>query len=1402
MMKHYIRHVIFFLILMAASPALQGKLLHPQTTHRVRNISMNDGLSHNYVDDIYRDSMGFIWIATSGSLARYDGYEFVDFHSNSISRNIKSTHVRKVTEDGFGRLWVASDGGIDVIDLKSLNTIPPENISEKLSQIINESAGFISTDNAGNIWLRNRKDVVCIILDSEGNVEEVVKTPHLSRTVISTSAIKPVGEKDNGVWTSVDGKICHLTIEGNKIREEAIAAMPEFPKEVYVGDFIEYNGDLWVATDRGLYQHDRFNDIVIEYHGGDGEDAITQDFVTSLALTSEGDLVAGTLNGFNVFNHFDNHFEQVHTSEIGSYRGGMGNNFINCLYADGEDLWIGTEACGIDLVSPKFIYAELFRHDASDGKSLSPNPVNAILEDGDGTLWVGTVEGGLNRSLSKDSGFEHFTVASGTLPHNSVSALAADHHGHLWIGTWGGGISVVPRNNPRVAEKLITTAHETGELIFYIGSLQFDPINNLVWIGANNGLFVYDFATEEVRKPFAESDMVRGCVASLISPDGKLWVGGTEGLYIVDLKKKLCGKGFAYEKHETKLDNTESRVKEKITALAMTKDGAIWVGTNGNGLYKRVVENGKERFVNYSTADGLPNNVIHGIAEDVHGVLWIATYHGLSAMTHDGSFLNFGKHNGLDTEQFYWNASCRLENGSVLFGSVDGLLLVKGLGGRITDVAFPVVFTSISTDDGKEYLGMDREREISESEKSFEVSFSSLDYVNMNQGHYYYRLAGFDNEWKELPEGRHSVTYTNLSAGNYNLEVKYVAVGETFDDAPVSEFRLNVVPYFYKRWWFILLVAAVLLGCVWIVYKWRVRDLTRQRNALKAAVDERVKEINEQKDLIETNARELERQNEELKQSNTKIEEMARTVQKMTVDRISFFTNITHEFRTPITLIIGPIERARKLSTNPKVIEQLSFVERNSKYLLSLVNQLMDFRKVESGKIDIARNKSNFQKFIDELIPPFRAFAEERHIELRTIYHLSTPVFSYDEDALRKVITNLIGNAVKFTPDNGKITLYVSLFKSGRCSYPNTLYICVSDTGCGLSEEDIPKVFDRFYQGKSSIKYPLIGASDSGIGLYLCKRIVEVYGGSITARNNHVRGCSFRVLLEVPEEDVATASESSSESRKRLSEDARQATGLPAAGPAPLTILVVEDNRDMRAFMRSILADEYNVLEAENGEEALRLLLSNDVDFIISDLMMPVMDGMELSRQVKGNFAISHIPFLMLTAKTAQESRLEGYKSGVDEYLLKPFDEEILLARIRNILDNKRRYQSQFRQTMEPEALKIPEETGDKKFIDRIMDVVKANYKNSYFEVGDFAEALGVSRSLLNKKMSSLLGEGPNQFVRNYRLKIAKELLEKNRETKMMNVSEIAFEVGFNDSKYFTRCFTKQYGVSPSSLLK
>lgn len=409
---------------------------------------------------------------------------------------------------------------------------------------------------------------------------------------------------------------------------------------------------------------------------------------------------------------------------------------------------------------------------------------------------------------------------------------------------------------------------------------------------------------------------------------------------------------------------------------------------------------------------------------------------------------------------------------------------------------------------------------------------------------------------------------------------------------------------------------------------------------------------------------------------------------------------------------------------------------------------------------------------------------------------METPDILYDEEAMRKVVTNLLSNAIKFTPNEGTVSLYISALTSA--DGVRKIYICVKDTGSGIPEEDLNRIFNRFYQSQNQVKYPVYGQAGTGIGLYLCKRIVQMHGGEIKAFNNRHAGCSFRILLPLQQENE--------QDDKTVIIEHNHMEAIAPSSDSPkereaLTILVVEDNTDMRGYIRSILREQYSVLEAANGEEALHILSSNPVDFIISDLMMPVMDGIELSRKVKETFAISHIPFLMLTAKTSQEARLESYRMGVDEYLLKPFDETLLLARIQNILENRKRYQRKFTLDMDVNVLNMEEESGDKKFLNQVMEVIKENYKNSYFEVSDFSEAVGVSKSLLNKKMQSLIGQSAGQFIRNYRLNIARELILKNRETKNMNIAEVAYEVGFNDPKYFTRCFTKQFNVTPSAIL-
>lgn len=1396
--------LILFLVLLLCPARLAAETSIPGS-YSSSLITMREGLAHNFVEDLFRDSKGFIWIATSGSLSRYDGYEFLNFNPNTPGRNLKSTFVRKVCEDCFGRLWVASDGGIDLIDLENLHSINPEDHSGEFALLASIPSGYVAASPDSTLWLRNAKDIIHIRFNKNGAISRISRLPHGSKSIFTTSAIKPVSVngKQTEVWSPVNGSICKIAHNDGILRPILVSPMLKLDSDVHVSDFLSTDTDVWIATEVGLYRYNIPSGEVKAYHSDNSEGSISQNFITALALGPGGNLVAASLNGLNIYDKDRDCFSRLKLSDISREHLSLNSNFINCLLKEGDNLWAGTEGCGVSIIHPKTIFANTFRHAPDNPSSISPNPVNAIYEDSDGTLWVGTVEGGLNYAASGlGNGFLH-VKAPATLSHNSVSAITADRRGQLWVGTWGGGINILERGNPSKPATVLRTTPDGKHKTDYIGALVYDPFNNAVWVGANRGIFVYFLDSGEMKTPFDGASEALGSVAATITADGKLWMGGLDGLYAIDLHKNRA-REFNVTRHPYKLDHPETKVSEKVTAITVAHDGTIWVGTNGNGLYRRTIKDGKESFINYNTSDGLPNDVVHGIAEDTGGNIWVATYHGLACLQSNGDIVTYDCRNGLDTEQFYWNASLRMANGEILFGSIDGLLSVKGIA-PLSKNPFGVVFTSLATGSGKTYGHPAGTCAIPENEKSFEIGFSSLDFAGNGQGRFIYRMRGFDNEWKELPPGRNSVTYTNLSPGQYSLEVKYARPGQSIHSSPLASFEIEIVPNFYKRWWFILLMVCLVSGAVWAIYRWRVKDLTRQRNQLRQAVDNGVKEIRQQKNLIETHAQELSQQNEELKQRNrqiseqkTQLAEMNRKVQKMTVDRISFFTNITHEFRTPITLIIGPIERALKLSTNPKVIEQLNFVERNSKYLLSLVNQLMDFRKVEAGKIEILPTRSDFVKFINELIPPFRAYAEERGIEIRTLFHLSSPEFSYDREAIRKVLTNLLGNAIKFTPDHGRVTLHAALFKSARCNRPNTLYLGVSDTGNGLTDDDIDKVFDRFYQGKSQIKYPLIGASDSGIGLYLCRKIMEVYGGSISVKNNHGAGCTFRVLVGVPDEDL------SQEAPAKLPSIHSHGPGeaeLRADGEK-LTILVVEDNTDMRAFMRSILSDYYYVEEAADGKEAMQVLLSSNIDFIISDLMMPRMDGIELSRQVKENFAISHIPFLMLTAKTANEARLESFRCGVDEYLQKPFDEEILLARIKNILDNKRRYQRQFASKMQSEALNIPDDSSDKKFVDKVLEVAEKNYGNSYFEVGDFAEALGVSRSLLNKKLQSLTGESPNQFIRSYRLKIAREMLIKNRETRAMNISEIAFKVGFNDSKYFTRCFTKQFGVSPSSFLK
>ncbi len=499
--------------------------------------------------------------------------------------------------------------------------------------------------------------------------------------------------------------------------------------------------------------------------------------------------------------------------------------------------------------------------------------------------------------------------------------------------------------------------------------------------------------------------------------------------------------------------------------------------------------------------------------------------------------------------------------------------------------------------------------------------------------------------------------------------------------------------------------------------------------------------------------------------------------------------------------MLGPVEQALKLSINPKVIEQLQLVRKNSKYLLSLINQLMDFRKVETRTMKINRTPGNFYDFLHSIIQPFHSLARPREVRMEEYIRFQNPYFRFDHDLMRKVIVNLLSNAIKFTPDGGLIRVSATLL-SGPDNNVKHLYISVNDSGTGVPEEKRAQIFEPFIQLDNKSIYPVYGQSGTGIGLFLCRQIVELLGGRIQVKNNTGGGASFRILLplDIADLEVDPLQEyyDSPEVYDRT-EPEEEMDREPEDRDKPL-VLIVEDNTDMRAFIRSILKERFSIVEASNGESGLAKTIKYMPDFIISDIMMPVMDGLEFCRKVKNNFVTSHIPVLLLTAKSSTDVRIEGYNVGADGYISKPFSADLLMARINNMLEGRNRMHKVFEKSLDVKTLDMQEDSQDRIFLDKMMEIIQENYQDATFDVGDLMDKMHISKSFLHKKLQSLVGQSAVKVIRVYRLSKAKELLSSNTGADPINIAELAYEVGFNDPKYFTRCFTKQYGIYPSTL--
>lgn len=1341
------------------------------------HITEEAGLPNNSVTAVMKDSFGYIWVATQDGLARYDGYRFLSYGVKEPLYRLKGNYAYTLCEDRQKRLWVGSDAGLDLIDLQTGLSVPAADLgaTSELSTLFNSFVRSVIQTTDGSIWVVTDKMLWCLELDRSGVVTDCYRMQ-----AEADESVSAIAEIEGGVCAGVGNCIYRIVKEGDKLRKQQLSeSIVPFSDDWRIS-CLQADGDfLWIGSNRGLFRYYRQTKTMKRYrYSSHREGMLSQAYITDMKLTSDGSLVVSTFNGLNVYDRESDTFSFIRRVENSEERG-LNSNIIVCLFTDGQDIWAGTQDGGVNLLylSRRLEVARLGDIPWKLSAGRTPQ-ISSVTEDKKGNLWIGTIEGGLYQMNPETEEVQHYAFtpnSSTSIISNNVNGILIDSDNHLWAYTWGAGISELDLNKSQPVFRQHSNGEVPGLEDDFIMSAVEDPVNKGIWFGATHGLIFYDKSQERFSRINLDVDVNEfESVGSLcVDRKNRLWFGTSEGLFIIDLFSFARSRrhlNYVYLRY--KLDDKKSIQVERINSVFQDSRGVIWLGGKGTGLYRVIADDmNRFQFKHYGPAEGFDEKTVYGVTEDELGNIWIATENGLSRLlVNSGTFIAYGKSDGLLDKGYDANALYFSQQYNRLYcGKDHGLYQVQlrkpaGLMG-----SHGVKVSSVRINEGSWMYAEKKSLSGLEEGDQLELALTSQGYGYGSSVRIRYKSEEAE-KWTELLSENPVITFPSLASGAYKLEIQSMD-GEGKWSERILQLDIQVRPYFYKSWWFLLLLLMSVVCLSILFYRYKVRRLRHRQVLLEQLVAQRTHELEVQ---------------------NHSLEVMAHHVEDMAEEKIRFFTHLTHEFRTPVTLIHGPIQQALALTSDKEVKEQLHIAERNVQDLLSLVNELMDFRKLDTEKVKLNIRPFDLISMIDDLLLPFISFVKHRHITLQACYHLKGLSVNADPTYLHRVLTNLLANAVKFTPDGGHIRLYAARLVDNKGKVQ--LYLSVSDTGCGIPEKDLPQIFDSFFQAQNKVTYPVFGQTGTGIGLNVCKRIVVLHGGVISAKNNRAGGTSFRVLLpmkEMPTEELSAVNGMSEEDNSVVTED----NSLQKA-----TLLVVDDNHDMRRYIRSLLKKEYKLLEAENGVEAMKIIEKHQVDLIVSDLLMPEMDGLELSKRVKENLATSHIPFLILTAVHSEENEKKCYSIGVDEYLCKPFDADIFKYRIRNILTLRRGYQERLSQPAvlsDISELGLIEESRDKIFMDRAMELMKLHYAEAEYGLDAFVRDMGYSKTLVNQKMQSLAGMPIGQFMKNFRLDMGRQLLEQGKGD--ANVSEVAYAVGFNDPKYFTKCFKQRFGCLPSS---
>jgi len=1353
--------------------------VNPDSSAQSRSITItpvvSEDLSNAFVRCILKDSRGFMWFGTENGLIRYDGTTTVKYeHNPDDTTSLLHSSINAIVEDEHHHIWIGTAEG--------LNVYVPErdrffDFDEQPSNKNHLNNGYVTSlcfDHSGKLWIGTHGGGINVF-DFRTNTFTYLYVGPGAKPLSAISYINDFLEVDNLMWVGTKGGLALFNVNdlatvSNKIAGENLSGK-QITQLAQAGD-----GNIWLSTFGGdIIEIVKKNGAYYADEKLRGQNIYGPNWNSILTLCPDDKnnlWIAGDKSGLN---YFDTKKNQVIRYLVGQDDiKDLPTNSIRSVYIDDRGVtWIGTYNKGVCLIDSHAKKFDSYQHGGLFKPGVSGNEVKGIAEDKHGNIWIAYDGEGLSLMDAGTQQVRRCDGINGRLANKYITSIIFDSDENLWVGTVGKGVyKINPRNNN--VENF--SVRSTGFGDDKISCLYQDAKGN-VWAGTSgSGIFylkkganTFSLLCEQDKPDFITKTAYVSAV--LEDFDGNLWVSTLYGLYRLKTRDDFS---FDYSLY-LRTDQPGSINSNRILAIALDNQGNLLFGTIDNGL--NILKRNTSSFIAFQKKDNLLSNTIRGLVPDSANVVWVSSDRGLSKFNYaTASCKNFRKENGLISNEFLLNSCCRSSNGKIYFGTDKGL--ISFFPDSIRDSSTrPIVYLTdlrINNQSVKigeagsplsKPIGFTNAFELAYDQRSFVIDFVAVSYGQSAQNQYCYKLEGFDDDWNCLGSN-HTATYTNVDPGNYRFLVKASNADGVWSEMPATvSITIRQAPW--KTWWALTVYLSIVAAIISFLVRIRIERL-KMRNQL----------------AFEKLAREKEH---ELSES-----------------KAQFFTNISHELRTPLSLILMPLESS--LATDqvpPSIRTRLTAAYKSAGRMMRLVNELMDFNKLEDGSLKLKVQQGELVGFISDIASAFEEVAVKRRITYTTERAVTSLTGWFDRYKIEMILLNILSNAFKFTPDGGEIKLVIDSYKgnpgTGKRISCRCLELTIIDNGAGISEEELPRIFDKFYQASSASVAPNPG---TGIGLSLTKGLVELHHGSITAESKKGETI-FRVVLPIDRDSYADEELSNLPVSVTIAEDentfeASIGASEPKESNDTATILVVEDNEELRKYLSDELRREYEVLEAKDGIEGFEIASDKTVDVIVSDILMPRQNGIDLCRSIKSNLKTSHIPFILLTAKATLDDQITGIETGADIYVTKPFSIRFLMAHVRQIIASRRKLYSLFSNDVYLLPGKIANNEIDKTFLQKAIDYITENIQDPQLGVDSIANLFNLSRVQVYRKIKALTGNTVVEFIRTVRIKQALKLME----TRKYTLSEIAHLTGFNSASYFTKSFKDHFGKAPSEYLE